>query len=87
MKKSRFTDSQIVSILQKQDGSRSVNEICQKYSISSSTFFKWKCRYSDVTLMAARQLKKLSEENVRLKTMLADAMLDNGVLMDQRRKK
>ena len=82
MRKSRFTEEQIIAILAEQERGVSTAEVCRKHGISGTTFFKWKAKFAGLDVSDARKLKTLESENGRLKKLLADAMLDNAVLKD-----
>ena len=82
MRQSKFTETQIVSILKEADAGRPVNEIWRKYGISSATYYKWKAKYGGLDVSEARRLKSLEDENRRLKKLLAESMLDNAALKD-----
>ena len=82
MKRSRFTEEQIIGILREQEGGLAVTELCRKHGVSSPTFYKWKAKYGGLDVSEARRLKALEGENAKLKRMLADAMLDNVALKD-----
>lgn len=82
MRKSRFTDEQIIAVLAEQERGLATAEVCRKHGISMGTFYKWKARYGGLEVSDARKLKTLEAENARLKRLLADAMLDNVVLKD-----
>ena len=80
MKKSRFTEEQIIAILQ--EAGMKTAEICRKHGISQPTFYAWKAKYGGLSVPDAKRLKQLEEENTKLKKLLAEAMLDNAVLKD-----
>ena len=82
MKRSRFTEEQIIAILREQEAGVATAEVCRKHGVSSATFYKWKAKYRRAGRVGGRRLKALEDENGRLKRMLADAMLDNVALKD-----
>ncbi len=82
MKKSRFTEDQIVGILKEQKAGIAVAELCRRHGVRSPTFYKWKAKYGGLEVSEARKLKALEDENAKLKRMVADAMLDNVALKD-----
>ncbi|NJK97158.1 MAG: transposase [Bacteroidales bacterium] len=82
MKKIKFSESQILSILKEQEQGLKVSEICRKHGISDATFFNWKNKYSGMTVSELKRLKELEYENSRLKRMYANLSLENEALKD-----
>lgn len=82
MKKSRFSEGEIVSILKESDAGVAVNEIWRKYNISSATYYKWKAKYGGLDASELKRLKDTSEENAKLKRMYAELALENRALKD-----
>ena len=82
MKRSRFTEEQIIGILREQEAGVATAEVCRRHGVSSATFYKWKAKFGGLDVSEARRLKALEDENAKLKRMLADAMLDNVALKD-----
>ena len=82
MRKSRFTETQIVKILKEVEGGRQVKEVCCEYGISDQTCYNWKSKYGGMEASDVRRLKELEEENNRLKQMYADISLENRALKD-----
>lgn len=87
MKKTRFTESQIVKALKEADGGRPVTEISREPGINPQTFYNWKKKYSGMNGDQLRRLKELEEENQKLKQLYAEAALDNKMLKDVLSKK
>jgi putative transposase len=82
MKRSRFTEEQIIGILREQEAGAATADVCRRHGVSSATFYKWKAKYGGLEVSEAKRLRALEDENNRLKRMLADAMLDNAALKD-----
>lgn len=82
MRKSRFSEDQVITILGEQERGMTTAEVCRRHGISQNTFYKWKAKFGGMDVSDARRLKMLESENARLKKLLADAMLDNAVLKD-----
>lgn len=82
MKKTRFTETQIVSTLKKQEAGIPVKEICRELGISEPTFYNWKSKYGGMEASDVKRLKELEDENARLKKMYADLAMDNQILKD-----
>lgn len=82
MRKSRFTEEQIISILREQEQGRPTPEVCRAHGISANTFYRWKSKYGGMEVSDARRLKQLEDENARLKRLLAEQVLDNTMLKD-----
>ena len=82
MKRSKFTEEQIIAILQEQEAGAKTSEVCRRHGISSATFYAWKAKFGGMQVSDAKRLKALKEENAKLKRLYADAMLDNAALKD-----
>jgi putative transposase len=82
MKRSRFSEEQIIAILREQEAGVSTADVCRKHAISTATFYAWKAKFGGMDVSEAKRLKALEDENVKLKKLLAEAMLDNAVLKD-----
>lgn len=82
MKKSRFTEEQIIGIMREQEAGAATADVCRKHGISSATFYKWKAKFGGLEVSDAKRLEALEDENAKLKKLLAEAMLDNAMLKD-----
>ncbi len=82
MKRSRFSEEQIIAILKQQESGVATLDVCREHGISSATFYKWKARFGGLEVSDARRLKALEDENTKLKKLLAEQMLDNAMLKD-----
>jgi len=87
MKRSQFTEEQIIGILREQEAGMKTADVCRKHGISGATFYKWKAKYGGLEVSDAKRLRALEDENAKLKKLLAEAMLDNAVLKDISTKK
>ena len=82
MKKSRFTETQIVAILKEADAGMKVEELCRKHGFSSATYYLWKKKYGGMDAAEIKRLKELEDESAKLKRMYADMALANSALRD-----
>ncbi|RKS97852.1 putative transposase [Chryseobacterium defluvii] len=87
MKKSKFTESQIVFALKQSETGVKVEEICRKMGISEATYYNWKKKYGGLGISELRRLRQLEEENSQLKKLIADLSLDKQILQDVLKKK
>lgn len=87
MRKSRFTENQILKVLKEVENGRKVAEVCREAEISTSTYFKWKSKFGGMEASDIKRLKELEAENSRLKRMYADLSLENEALKDVIEKK
>lgn len=87
MRKSRFTETQIVAVLKQVEGGLSVKDVSREHGISENTYYNWKSKYGGMELSDIRRMKELEDENRRLKQMYADLSLENRVLKDVIEKK
>jgi len=86
MKKSRFTDSQIINALKRVEGGLTVSELCRELNISTPTFYKWREKYGGMDVALMSRMKELEAENARLKKMYADERLKADILQEVLRK-
>ena len=82
MRKSRFTEAQIIGMIKEQEAGMPTAEVCRKHGLSQGTFYKYKSKYGGLDVSDIAKLKAMEDENTKLKRLLADAMLDNVVLKD-----
>lgn len=80
MKRSKYSESQIVGILKEADAGMPVKEICRKYGISDATYYKWKSKYGGLEMSDVRRMRELEAENAKLKRMYAELSLENDGL-------
>ncbi len=82
MKRSRFTQDQVIGLLKEHQAGATVADLCRKYGVSDATFYKWRSKYGGMEVSEAKRLKALEDENARLKKLLAESMLDVSTLKD-----
>lgn len=82
MKRSRFTEEQIIGILKEHQAGASARDLCRKHGISDATFYKWRSKYGGMEVSDAKKLKALETENARLKKLLAESMMDVSTLKE-----
>lgn len=87
MRRSRFTEEQIIAMIKEQEAGMATADVCRKYGISTASFYKYKAKFGGMDVSDARKLKALEDENGKLKKLLAEAMLDNAMLKDVASKK
>jgi putative transposase len=82
MKKSRFSEAQMIGVLREQEAGAGTEDVCLRHGISQQTFYRWKSKYGGMEIPDAQKLKALEDENRRLKRLLAESMLDVSALKD-----
>lgn len=82
MKKSRFTEEQIIAILKQALSGAKPADLCRRHGITETTFYRWKAKFGDMEVSDAKRLKQLEDENRRLKRLVADLTLDKQALQD-----
>ena len=82
MKKSKFSENQIITILKAVEAGRAVRDVCREHEVSEATYYKWKSKYGGMQASDIRRLREVEEENRRLKQMYADLSLENRALKD-----
>jgi putative transposase len=87
MKRSRFSEEQIIAILKEQEAGMATVDVCRRHGVSSATFYKWKAKFGGLEVSEAKRLRQLEDENSKLKKLLAEAMLDNAMLKEITSKK
>ncbi len=87
MKKSRYTETQIIKILKEVEGGRLIKEVCREYGISDATYYNWKSKFGGMEASDIKRLRELEDENRRLKQMFADISLEHKILKDLVEKK
>ena len=87
MRRSRFSEEQIIGMIKEQEAGMPTAEVCRKHGISGASFYKYKAKFGGMDVSDARKLRALEDENAKLKKLLAEQMLDNAILKDVAAKK
>ena len=82
MKRSRFTEEQIIGVLKEHQAGLSAAELCRKHGISDATFYNWRSKYGGMEVSEAKRLKQLEDENAKLKRLLAESVMDVSTLRE-----
>jgi putative transposase len=82
MKRSRFTQEQIIGVLKEHQTGASAADLCRKHGISDATFYTWRSKYGGMEISEAKRLKQLEEENAKLKKLLAESVMDVSTLRE-----
>ena len=82
MKRSRFSEEQIIGVLREQEAGMATVEVCRRHGVSPATFYKWKSKFGGLEVSEAKRLRSLEDENAKVKKLLAEAILDIAVLKD-----
>jgi putative transposase len=82
MRKSRFSEQQIIAILKEHEAGMSTAEVCRRHGISQPTFYSWKSKFGGLNVSDAKRLKALEDENRKLKRLLAEQVMDNATLKE-----
>ena len=87
MKRSRFTEEQIIGVLKEHEAGMKTSDLCRKHGISEATFYNWKAKFGGMEVSEAKRLRALEDENARLKKLLAETMLNEAALKELQTKK